>query len=50
MSNPWNTILEEDEAVRWQGCPFPTRALHLTCIDDAEKVFHLMQQIQKETL
>ena len=29
--------------------PFPTRAPQFTRIDDAEKVFHLMQQIQKET-
>lgn len=29
--------------------PFPTRAPQFTRIDDAPKVFHLMQQIQKET-
>ena len=29
--------------------PFPTRAPQFTRIDDAGKVFHLMQQIQKET-
>jgi hypothetical protein len=29
--------------------PIPTRAPQFSRIDDAEKVFHLMQQIQKET-
>ena len=29
--------------------PFPTRTPQFTRIDDAQKVFHLMQQIQKET-
>lgn len=37
------------QASRMRHSPFPTPAPQFTRIDDTEKVYHLMQQIQKET-